>query len=233
MQKGQCFFLHNFKHNSNFKLQSLISLLIHQESLSHTLCKTILEILYKILEINLITQIKTLRIEFIRIHPITQSQSTQSPSNPIFTGKMVVVIEMIDTLTMLQNHKINITNSSSPFKVIIRRPNILILIPTPLNQSSTQLDISALYYKYLLVVTHPITSLPCLEIYHLLFLFGLVLFALFILIVVHPLFLLFFAVCSVCYCILGLVFQTSQLIIGDIVKLNSAPVFAPGLFVLG
>ena len=138
------------------------------KSFKNTFGKTVLEILDEVLKVHLISQIKTARVESIRVYSLTQREGSQSSCESILTGEVVVVIEVVDTLGMAHSEKIDITYFGGPFEVIMRRPNILILIPSPTNQSPSQIMITTFNNENFLIVTYPIPFFPCLKIHNIL-----------------------------------------------------------------
>lgn len=144
---------------------------------------------------------------------------------------MMIVIEVVDSLAVLECHIVDITNPSRPFEVIIGRPDVFILEPTLLDESSSQLRITTLNDEYFLVESDPIFPLPSLHVHNFLFLFQLFLIDLIIFVIMYFLLLLFFAWTIWSYLTLGLVLQTSELLISNIVKFDPAFIFSLSLLI--
>ena len=209
----------------------MISLFVDQKPLEYTLSKAVLKILNKILEVNLVTQIKTPWVKSIAIHTMSQSQSSQSPCNSVFTGEVMVVIEVVDSLRMPQPKKIDVVDFGRPLEIIVRRPNILVLGPTSIQQRSSQLSIPAFDDEYPLVVTNTISPLPSRKINMFFFLLRFFLINRLIFIEIS-LFLMFFW-WAIVNTIPSFILETSQLLIRDIIKFDSSLIPAPTLLIFG
>ena len=144
----------------------------------------------------------------------------------------MIVVEVIDALAVLESHVVDIAYLGGPFEVVIRRPDVLVLEPTFLNQSLSQLRVSSFDYKDSLVVAHSVFALPCLEVHYFFLFFEFFLLHLLVLVIVH-LFLLFLLAGTIGSDLaFGFVFQAPQLFIGKEIKLDPSFIFALGFLVL-
>lgn len=132
---------------------------------------------------------------------------------------------MIDHLTLLDASKVNITSLSSPSQIIKLWKDIFIFKPTLFSKHSSQLIITSLNDKYFLVYTAAITSFPCIHVNVLLFVNLLLLILTTINIYVVSIFYLCFLWQIHSRKWLWFVLQTSKLLVGHIVKLNSSTIF--------
>lgn len=102
----------------------------------------------------------------------------------------MVVVEVIDSLTVLESHVVYVAYFGGPLEVVVWRPDILVLEPAFLNQSLSELGVSSFANEYSLVIAHSVFALPSLEVHNFFLFFKFFLLNLFILVIVH-LFLLF------------------------------------------
>jgi len=143
----------------------------------------------------------------------------------------MIVIEMVYPLWLLQCHEIDVTYLCSPFEVIVWRPNILILSPTSIQQRPSQLGVPSLDDKHLLIVSNSVASFPSWEINDFLFFLSLFLVNRFVFVVVNFFFGFLLGGVAVNEGSLWLVFETSQLLVGNIVEFDSAFVSSLGLLI--
>lgn len=144
----------------------------------------------------------------------------------------MVVVEVIDTLTVLEGHVVYIAYLGGPLEVVVWRPDVLVLEPAFLDQSLSELGVSSFDNEYSLVVTHSVFALPCLEVHNFLLFFKFFLLNLLVLVIVH-LFLLFLLAGAVGSDLtFGFVLQASQLFIGKKIKLDPSFIFALGFLIL-
>ena len=71
---------------------------------------------------------------------------------------------MIDSLMIFQTHIVDVPDLSGPFKIKMRGPDILVLIPPLLDQRLPQLCIASLDNEHVLVKTDSISPLPGLHV---------------------------------------------------------------------
>ncbi len=62
--------LEDIEYDSNLKLQAFIAFFVHQKPLGYTFSKAVFKVLDKVLEISLVSKVKTSRIELINIYSI-------------------------------------------------------------------------------------------------------------------------------------------------------------------
>lgn len=119
----------------------------------------------------------------------------------------MVVVEVIDALAVFESHVVDVTYFGGPFEVIVRRPDIFVLVPTFLNESLSELSVSSFDDEYSLIVAYSIFALPCLEINNFLLFLKFFLLDVFILIIVNLFLIFLFARTVGRYLTLGFVLQ--------------------------
>ena len=95
---------------------------------------------------------------------MTQRKCSQSSRYPILAGKMMIVIEMVYSLSIFEVHIIDIAYSCCPLEVKEWRPYVLILEPSFLNKGSPELMVPSFNNKNLLIEPTSILPLPRLHV---------------------------------------------------------------------
>lgn len=136
---------------------------------------------------------------------------------------MLIVIKVIYTLMRPQTHVIDVKYLGSPLKIKVRRPYIVILVPTFLYECFSEFRIPPLNNEDFFIKRDTIFAFPCREINKFWFFLPIsFFFSLFRVILIFFLFLFFRSSHRILLTIVWLILQASKLLAGQVVKLDTS-----------